>query len=228
MKNSSMTRRYYLLSMVMALISNRVLFDGARLINRNLLHLDMSLPIDRLIPFLPWTIVIYVGVNAWWLYIYWIVTKRGRQEADRFFCANLMAKAVSFLFFIVFPTAITRPELNGNSIWVFFMDILYRLDQPDNLFPSIHCVLGWLCWVGVRGKKDIPPWCRTVSFILAVAVCISTMTVRQHVLADVAAGILVSEVCYAAVAAWELTDGYAAWMDKLLCVTGARKEVPQP
>ena len=76
------------------------------------------------------------------------------------------------------------------------MRFLYRIDSPDNLFPSIHCMLGWICWIAVRGKKDISIGIRALSFLLAVAVCCSTLMVRQHVILDVAGGILLSEISY--------------------------------
>ena len=225
MKNTSVVRRYLLFSLVLMLVSNRFIYNGARLFNRALPHLNMSLPVDGLIPFLPWTIVIYAGVNAWWLYTCRYVTLQGKQEADRYFSANLLSKTVSFLFFVFVPTAIVRPEVTGDTFWGLLVGILYRLDPPDNLFPSIHCVLSWLCWVVVRGRRDVPLWHRAAAFALAAAVCLSTLTLRQHVLADVVGGILVSELCYALTGSGRLSRIYGGWMDKLLRITETGKEV---
>ncbi|MBQ3372344.1 MAG: phosphatidic acid phosphatase [Oscillospiraceae bacterium] len=194
--NSKETKQYYFVSLFLMLLSNRIIFWLSHFLSRNTLHFDLSLPADALIPFMPWTILIYGGVNIWWIYIYWLVAGCERQESNHFFCAQLVAKTASFLFFIFLPTTITRPELKGNSIWIFLMRFLYRIDTPDNLFPSIHCMLGWICWIAVRGKKDISIGIRTLSFLLAVAVCASTLTVRQHVIMDVAGGILLSEISY--------------------------------
>lgn len=36
------------------------------------------------------------------------------------------------------------------------MRLLYWIDAADNLFPSIHCLVSWLCWIGVRRRRDIP------------------------------------------------------------------------
>ncbi len=63
------------------------------------------------------------------------------------------------------------------------------------MFPSIHCLVSWLCYAGLRGRKDVPDWYRRVSLVLAVMVCISTLLTKQHVIADVFGGILLAEAC---------------------------------
>ncbi len=194
--NAKEKKQYFFVSLFLMLLSNRSIFWLGHLLSRNAPHFDLSLSADALVPFLPWTILIYGGVNLWWIYVYWLVAGCERQEANRFFCAQLLAKATSFLFFVFLPTTITRPELKGGSIWISLMSFLYRIDTPDNLFPSIHCMLGWICWIAVRGKKDISIGIRILSFLLAVAVCSSTLMVRQHVIMDVAGGILLSEISY--------------------------------
>ena len=187
---------YFAATLMLMLICNRLIFLLGHFLTLGTYHWNLNLPADAKIPFLPWTVIFYNGMCLWWLYIYWLMAHRDRKEANRFFCTLLMSKAVSFLFFVLFPTSISRPELNGNSIWIVMLQILYRLDTPDNLFPSIHCIIGWTCWLGVRGKRDISFFLRATSFLLAVAVCISTLTVRQNVILDVFAGILLSEICY--------------------------------
>lgn len=82
--------------------------------------------------------------------------------------------------------------------WNYYdlMRFLYQIDAADNLFPSIHCLVSWLCWIGVRRRLDLPAIYRHFSLAAAVAVCISTMTTRQHVLADVFGGVFLAEFCY--------------------------------
>ena len=88
---------YFALSLFLMLLSNRILFDGARIINSGFRHWDLHTPLDGRIPFLPWTFTIYAGVLLWWLFLYWLIAQRERREADRFFGAILLAKALSFL-----------------------------------------------------------------------------------------------------------------------------------
>ncbi len=76
------------------------------------------------------------------------------------------------------------------------MRFLYWADSPENLFPSIHCLASWLCWVGVRGRREVPFWYRAFSLFMALAVCACTLTTKQHVLADAVGGVILAELCW--------------------------------
>ena len=74
-------------------------------------HYCLALPIDAAVPFLPWTVFIYFfACLIFWFFLYRRVAALPRRTADRFFCANLLGKAISFFFFVFFPTTMTQPE----------------------------------------------------------------------------------------------------------------------
>ena len=179
-----------------AFLWNEAVYLGARQIAHSWHHFDMTTPLDSLTPFLPWTIIVYWGCYIFWCVNYFICATQARTERDRFFCADLIAKGICFLLFILCPTTNIRPEITGNSIWDSLMRLLYRIDAADNLFPSIHCLVSWLCWIGVRKRKNIPILYRYFSLMMACAVCISTLTTNQHVLVDVIGSILLAELCF--------------------------------
>lgn len=181
---------------LLALLWNEVVYLGARWIAHSWHHYDLTLSMDALVPFLPWTVSIYFGCYLFWAINYYLCAKQPEAERNRFFCADILAKSVCFLFFLVLPTTNVRPEITGNGLWDIGMKLLYSIDAADNLFPSIHCLNSWLCWVGVRKDKAVPLVYRWISFVLAVAVCITTLTTRQHVIADVISGVFLAEVCY--------------------------------
>ncbi len=215
------TERYFWLSFTLALLSNLIAFQGSRLFDRGRFYADLILPADSAIPFLPWTITVYFGCFLFWLILYRIIARLPRQEADRFFCANLLSKAASFVIFVFFPTATARPDVNGITVWDTLIRFLYRIDAPDNTFPSLHCMVAWLCWAGIRGNKRVPlPW-RIVAPLMTVAVCLSTLTTRQHVLLDAAGGILLSELCYWLAGSKKILCSYSSFLDRLM--SGARQ-----
>lgn len=176
---------------------NELVYYSARWIAKSWYHYDITTAFDRLIPFLPWTVSIYFGCLLVWGVNYLLCALQNSPERDRFFCADMLAKAVCFLFFVAIPTTNIRPDLSGEQgIWASLMKLLYQIDSPDNLFPSIHCLVSWFCWIGVRKRTDIPFAYRCFSLVAAIAVCISTLTTRQHVIADVIGGVLLAEICY--------------------------------
>lgn len=182
--------------MILAFIWNQIAYYGARLIAGGWYHHNMTLPIDEWIPLVPWTVVIYFGSYVFWGIGYCVCGLREKEERNRFFCADMISKIVCLIFFLALPATNVRPEITDGGVWGFFMRLLYTIDSPDNLFPSIHCLASWLCWVGVRGRKDIPWGFRLFSLLSAVAVCIVTLTTKQHVIVDTFAGILLAEIAY--------------------------------
>lgn len=180
----------------LAFLWNEAVYYGARQIAHSWYHHDITSSIDELIPFLPWTIIIYFGCYLFWCVNYFLCTAQDKGERDRFFCADFLSKAICLVFFLLIPTTNIRPEVTGDSIWDALMRLLYQIDSADNLFPSIHCLVSWFCWIGLRKRKDIPAGYRWFSFLMAVAVCISTLTTRQHVIIDVVGGVLLAEICY--------------------------------
>lgn len=202
-------RREILCSLGLTLLWNGGVYYGARLLTGARLHHDMTTALDERIPFLPWTISIYWGCYLFWCVNYCLCAVQAREERERFFCADLLAKGFCFLLFMAFPTTNIRPAIVGTGIWENLMRLLYRIDAADNLFPSIHCLVSWLCWIGVRKRQNIPRWYRGFSLIAAMAVCLSTLTTKQHVLADVFGGIGLAEVCYALTKQPKLRDAYS-------------------
>lgn len=189
-------RTEILIVLATTLIWNEAVYLGARQIAHSWHHYDMTTSIDRLVPFLPETVSIYLGCYLFWCINYFLCAAQEKPERDRFFCADVLAKSICFLLFLLIPTTNVRPEITGQTIWDTLMKLVYSIDAADNLFPSIHCLVSWLCWVGIRKRKDIPVIYRYFSLAMAIAVCISTLTTKQHVIADVIVGILLAELCY--------------------------------
>lgn len=216
-KRISDKEAYFRVSLLLTLVSNQLCFQGSRLLTIGRAQHDLSLPLDARIPFLPWTISIYLGCMFFWFFIYRLIAFLPREKADRFYAANLLGKAICFVVFVCYPTMFPyRPEVTGSGVWNWLVRFLYTVDRPDNLFPSVHCFLGWLCWCGVRGDREVPFAWRAAAFVMALAVCASTLTMRQHVIVDVFAGILLSELCYALAKNEKLRNAYGRLVDKLL------------
>ncbi len=182
--------------LILAFLWNEAVYLGTRQIAQSWHHYDMTASIDRLVPFLPWTVSIYFGCYLFWCINYYLCAVQERTERDRFFCADALAKGICFVLFLLIPTTNIRPEIIGETVWDILMKLLYQIDAADNLFPSIHCLVSWFCWIGVRKREDIPVLYRHFSLAMAVAVCISTLTTRQHVIADVIGGVALAEVSY--------------------------------
>lgn len=184
------------LPLVWALVFNCIAYYGTRIIMSERYHHDISNDLDAKVPFLPWTAAIYLGCYVFWAINYILGCQQKEQEVFRFISADFAAKIVCMICFIVFPTTNVRPVIEGNSFWEQVMMWLYQNDAADNLFPSIHCLTSWFCFIAVRKNEKIPCWYKAASVIFAISVCISTLTTKQHVWIDVVAGVALAEGSY--------------------------------
>lgn len=173
-----------------------LVYSGSRLINTPLYHYNMSVPLDGRIPLIPWTVSIYVLSYPFWVANYILGARQGRKEAFRFLTADFVAKTISLAFFLFLPTTCTRPEIVGTGFWNWVLKIIYAVDTPDNLFPSLHCLASWISYIAVRKNEAVPKWYRVFTLVFALMICVSTVTTRQHVLLDIPAGLAIAELSY--------------------------------
>lgn len=157
---------------------------------------SLALPIDEKIPLVSWTIVIYIGCYLFWVVNYILIYRRSREYAYRFFIADFISRLVCLGFFILYPTTLERPSIEGTGFFDTAMRLVYLADAPTNLFPSIHCLVSWFCVIGIWDDRQIPRWYKVFSLVFAVAVFVSTLTTRQHVVLDVAGGVVLAEISY--------------------------------
>ena len=53
------------------------------------------------------------------------------------------------------------------------------------------------CYLGIRGRAEIPAGFRVYSLVITALICLSTLFTKQHYVMDVAGGLLVAAGCYA-------------------------------
>lgn len=200
------------LPLCVTLAANTAAYYGSRLLTAGRVHYDLTNGVDARIPLVPWTLGIYFGCYLFWIVNYVIGCRRERSQAFRFLSADLIAKLVCLICFVVFPTTNVRPVIEGTGLWENGMRFLYETDAADNLFPSIHCLTSTFCYLAVRGNARVPRWYRALSFLLTVSICISTLTTKQHVLIDVAAGVALAVGSYA----FAEKSGFAAWYARVM------------
>lgn len=160
---------------------------------------DFSLPIDGKIPLVPAFTYVYILAFAYWGLSYIYISTFSRAFAQRIFLADLLGKIVSFACFLIFPITIARPaveEITGAGAWL--IKIVYAVDKPGNLFPSLHCFVSYLCARALFSRNA--PRTKTpvlvASVVFSLLVCLSTLFTRQHLVADVISGIALGEIAW--------------------------------
>lgn len=177
-------------------IYNYFVFFGTRLLDRRVVTTFFQTPLDRLIPFVPFFVLFYVLAYLQWGLGYFLTLRYNRRLCYETLSVNLIAKTVCLVCFLAFPTVIVRPEVTGGGLWNALVRWIYRVDQPDNLFPSIHCMASWLSFRAVWKVRELPKPVRISNGVLSLCVFASTVLIKQHYLPDVLGGILAVELGY--------------------------------
>jgi hypothetical protein len=147
------------------------------------------LPPDRILPFVPWTVWIYLSEA---LFLAWVVaTLREAKALTRVFLAMTLASGVAFLVFFFFPTEISRAAVTGVGRTARAFRFLYALDTPANCFPSLYVALAVIAAEGAATQGRLRAKIATVWSGLLV---LSALTTKQHYFADVAAGLVLAVI----------------------------------
>lgn len=200
---------------------NFAIYYLARYLAKARYHYCLLTPIDEMIPLIPWTIIFYWGCYVVWVINYCLCVICDENQSGEFIKTHYIGETICFIIMIIFPTIMPRPEILGTDFFSRMVNVQYTIDAADNLFPSIHCFVSYLCWIGVRNNPNIPKWYQNTSFVLAILVFISTLTVKQHVILDVFASVIVAQIAYK-------ISAYLSSRKKLSHISIIKRGCPKP
>jgi membrane-associated phospholipid phosphatase len=159
-------------------------------LGRTELHRSTSLlatPLDGAIPLLPWTAWFYEPFYVA-IFIVGVIGFRSRflyQRTLACVCGNIVVAALGHgLVRAEYP----RPLLPSPApdVSTAFLAWVYRIDPAGNVFPSLHVAHTFV--IALLISLDRPRLGR-VLVAMAVLLAVSTLTTKQHFVADVLAGL---------------------------------------
>lgn len=160
----------------------------------------MATRIDAAIPYLPWSVWVYLpGYLGGFFIVLWLMKPTLAFRAA--LRAYLSLALLSLPFFLLYNVAGPRPPAPIDaSLGSAMIRWLYSTDPVGNTFPSLHManatLSALLCW---RMDRRIG----ALVSVLAMGVAVSVLTLKQHFLVDIPAGVLVG---------WA---GYGVWEQQL-------------
>ncbi len=185
---------YSFLPLALMVSVNLIAFYGTRLFTANAYHYDIALSVDGKIPFFTPAIVIYIASYIQWVVGYVAIARESREVCNRFIYGEIIAKVICAVIFLAFPTATVRPEVPDGGVFNWLTALIYSLDKPDNLFPSLHCLESYFCMRGAFYCRKTPKWFAPVNVIFTLMVFACILLVKQHVLLDIPSAIIVAEI----------------------------------
>jgi len=154
---------------------------------------SLMTPIDQVIPFIEIFIVPYI---IWYLYIIFsfcllfILYRRKYYEGIASYNIGLI---ICYLFYIFFQTTVQRPVLTDDNFFITLTKMIYSNDKPYNAFPSIHVYTTYLFMV-LLWKVKMNRWLWLSVQITGLLIILSTLFVKQHVILDVVASIVIVHI----------------------------------
>jgi len=191
---------------------NMFTYYGTRMINSGRFHYDLTTPWDRMIPADGWWVIIYFGCYLFWIEGFILVAREDDETCFRLLGGNMIGKLLVTAIFLLIPTTIARPQITGSGLDDAMLIMLYWLDEPNNLLPSLHCYMSWyVCrWLGRR--KNHTHAGMILAWIFCFMIFYSTLATRQHYLVDIVAGVAVAEMALAA-EKWFRPGRIYRWVD---------------
>ncbi len=199
--------------MLLSLLWNCCVYYGSRVLTAGRAHRDLTTAFDVAVPLIPWTVSVYFLAFVFWAVNFCLAGSGGEERCFRFFLTDYLARGISFVIFLVFPTGMARIPVNEGGFWNSCMRLLYMLDEPNVLFPSFHCLNSVMALLALRGEKRVGKRYTVLSFFIALSIFVSTLTTHQHVLADVLCGIVVPLLAYGLSGLKKLFPRYYALCD---------------
>jgi hypothetical protein len=152
-------------------------------------------PIDRAIPLVPWTAWFY---EPFYVSIFFIgvIGFRSRFLYNRTLicvCFNIVVAGLGHAFV---RAEYPRPMLPvpPPDLSTAFLAFVYRIDPPGNVFPSLHVAHTFM--ISFLVSLDRPRLGR-VMVGMSILLAASTLTTKQHFIADVAAGLAMAFIARA-------------------------------
>ncbi len=157
---------------------------------------DVTLSIDSLIPLRTEWVVVYAATFLFWMLGLYVITLQDEERCFHYFAGVIFAELICGFIFIAFPSCVERPELPRSNVFDWALSIIYTSDTPTNCFPSMHCLLSYLVFRQALCSPDAKPGYRAFCGVFTALVFLSTLFVKQHVIADVIGGLIFGELAF--------------------------------
>jgi membrane-associated phospholipid phosphatase len=146
-------------------------------------------PIDAWIPFWPSTFYVYAS-----LWVYTSLVPALQPTFSRLILYGFGIGSVcltGLLFFFFFPTAV--PYASADWFNDPALVVLRQIDMTGNACPSLHvasAIFTAMCLNRQLVSMRCPIWLKTTSWLWCACIVYSTLAIKQHVLWDALAGVL--------------------------------------
>ncbi len=160
---------------------------------------------SRLDDFIPFMEIFVIPYFLWFFYIFITVAYFFLTSKSEFYkiCAFLfIGMTICLVIYTLWPNGhVLRVDINSLGRSNLFLDILSRLysfDTATNVFPSIHVFNSIGAMIAIHKNERLRKikWLQWSALVLTIAICLSTVFLKQHSVLDIFGGIALSIIMY--------------------------------
>ena len=206
-KKPNRIKLYGVIVGIVMLIVQQLVYFSANLIAKKV-GITPWLPkidaIDNLFTVVPVFVLPYAWSYAYWAMAPMAVSKCDIKHFYNYLAAYILATILGALVLIFAPTYMDRvaeglTTRTGSGFFEWGLQFFYGADGGDmayNLFPSFHCLVSTISYLGVMGRKEIRLWYRIYSLVMTILVYLATLFVKQHYFLDIIGGAGIAVIAY--------------------------------
>jgi hypothetical protein len=147
--------------------------------------LPLYFPGELALPFVPQLIWIYLSMYVLFLLPPFFLTSEELPHLGKQLIAGTI---ICGTIFLLFPASLGFDRvLPDTPPYDQLFAVIFQLDHPHNLVPSLHVVFSACIILAVSSK--LKTWASGLLMIWLIAILASTLLIHQHHLLDVAAGL---------------------------------------
>lgn len=152
--------------------------------------ISLEIPLDAATPVAPVFVIPYLSFIPIVLLVMPWLLRNDRLVFRNYTLSVFFGQMLMNFCYWFFPATVVRPELSGSDTFtVLLRDLVWKLDEPVNTFPSNHVTFSVIAILALRALKLNRKWVLGLQAWLAL-ICVSTLLVHQHVYADLLSGIV--------------------------------------
>lgn len=156
---------------------------------------------DERIPFCEYFILPYF---FWFIYvaatmIYVIFFCKEQKERKSFIFSFCVGMTAFLIVSYIYPNGHElRPDISGDGIFIQAVRLLYRIDTPTNILPSMHVFVTVACSIALFRQKEprVYRWFAPFVWACSILIILSTLFLKQHTVVDVVLAFVLNVVCY--------------------------------
>ncbi len=157
-----------------------------RLIPESRCHVVHSV-VDDMIPFNEYFAIFYV---SWYAFMVYLLLDFMLYDIKSFVRAEKLIigmQIIAVITYILWPSVQNlRPDhFEHENFCTFMMGILYKIDTPTGVCPSLHVGYTLAVLSGLLASKEAKLWKKILFTAWGLMICISVMFVKQHSFTDV-------------------------------------------